>query len=319
MRYLRAAVLLAAVSGFASGAPAQTSRTIRFVVPFGAGGTADLLGRLLAKEIGKAHGVATVVENRAGGGTVIATEAVSRAAADGNTVLLNANAFVITPHLRKLSYDPLTSFAPLCQLVASPQVIVVNGASPYRSLGEMLDAARAKPGAVTLASVGPASTQHIAFEMLKHLAAVDMVFVPFAGGNAPAVNALLGRHVDSALVNYSEVAEQLQDGKLRAVATTSPARIDRLPDVPAVAELGFADFEAEVWFGAVVPAKTPGAIVIELEAWFTAAMEAPALKRKLTALGLYPVGKCGAAFAADLRRRFDDYGRVLREAHLTAE
>ena len=170
--------------------------------------------------------------------TVIATEVVSRAAPDGNTVLLNANAFVIAPHLRKLPYDPLTSFEPVCQLVSSPQVIAVSGASPYRSLAEMLDAARAKPSELTLASVGPASTQHIAFEMLKHLAKVNMIFVPF-NGNGPAVNALLGKHVDSVLVNSSEVAEQLQDGKFRALATTSRARINSLPQVPAVAELGF--------------------------------------------------------------------------------
>jgi len=299
-------------------AHAQASRTIKFVVPFGPGGTADIVGRLLAEEIGKAHGVGTLIENRPGAGTVIATEAVSRAAPDGNTVLLNANAFVINPHLRKLTFDPLASFEPVCQLVSSPQVIVVNGVSPFRSLPQMLEAARARPGELTLASVGPASTQHIAFEMLKHLAGVNMIFVPF-NGNAPAVNALLGNHVDSVLVNYSEVVDQFHDGKLRALATTSLTRIDPLPDVPAVAELGYKNFEADVWFGAVVPAKTPAATVTELAAWLTSAMESPAVKPKLAALGLYTVGKCGAEFAADLRKRFDDYGRVLREANIKAE
>src|SRR5215467_866573 len=208
-------------------AQAQTSRMIKFMVPFAPGGTADILARLLAEEIGKAHGVGTLIENRAGAGTIIATEAASRAAPDGNTLLFNANAFVINPHLRKLSYDPLTSFEPLCQLVSSPQVIVVSGAAPYRNLMEMFDAARARLGALTLASVGPASTQHIAFEMLKHLAGVNMIFVPF-NGNGPAINALLGKHVDSVLVNYSEVAEQLQDGTFRALATTSRSRIGEL-------------------------------------------------------------------------------------------
>ncbi len=247
-------IALCALLGVA--AQAQTSRMIKFVVPFAPGGTADILARLLAEEIGKAHGVGTLIENRAGAGTIIATEAASRATPDGNTVLFNANAFVINPHLRKLSYDPLTGFEPICQLVSSPQVIVVGGAAPYGSLMEMFDAARARPGALTLASVGPASTQHIAFEMLKHLAGVNMIFVPF-NGNGPAVNALLGKHVDSVLVNYSEVAEQLQDGTFRALATTSRSRIGELPQVPAVAEFGFNDFEAEVWFGTVVPASYP--------------------------------------------------------------
>ena len=313
---LAGAITLCALFGL--GAQAQTNRTIKFVVPFAPGGTADILARTLAEEIGKAHGVGTLIENRSGAGTIIATEAASRAAPDGNTVLFNANAFVINPHLRKLSYDPLTSFEPICQLVSSPQVIVVGGDSTYRSLPEMLDAARAKPGELTLASVGPASTQHIAFEMLKHLAGVNMIFVPF-NGNGPAVNALLGKHVDSVLVNYSEVAEQLQDGKFRALATTSRTRIDLLPQVPAVAELGFKDFEAEVWFGAVVPAKTPAAIVAELAGWLTAALDAPTVKPKLKALGLYTVGRCGAAFAADLRRRFDDYGRAIRELNIKGE
>lgn len=300
------------------GAQAQTSRTIKFVVPFAAGGTADLLARLLAEEIGKAHGVTSVIENRPGAGTIIATEATSRAAPDGNTVLFNANAFVINPHLRKLTYDPLTSFEPICQLASSPQVIVVNGAATYRSLAELFDAARAKPGELTLASVGPASTQQIAFEMLKHLAGVNIIFVPF-NGNGPAVNALLGRHVDSVLVNYSEVAEQLEGGKFRALATTSRTRIDFLPRVPAVSELGFKNFEADVWFGTVVPVKTPVAIVAELTDWLTAALNAPAVKPKLKSLGLFTVAKCGAAFAADLRQRFDDYGRAIRESNIKGE
>lgn len=299
-------------------AQAQTSRMIKFMVPFAPGGTADILARLLAEEIGKAHGVGTLIENRPGAGTIIATEAASRAPPDGNTVLFNANAFVINPHLRKLSYDPLTSFEPVCQLVSSPQVIVVSAAAPYRSLTEMFDAARARPGELTLASVGPASTQHLAFETLKHLAGVNMIFVPF-NGNGPAVNALLGKHVDSVLVNYSEVAEQLQDSTFRALATTSRNRITELPQVPAVAELGFNDFEAEVWFGAVVPAKTPGAVVTELADWMTAALDAPTVKPKLKALGLDTVGRCGAAFGADLRRRFDDYGRAIRESNIRVE
>lgn len=307
-----AAVVLSAT------AVAQPNRTVRFVVPFGPGGTADILARLLADEIGKSRGVNTLIENRPGAGSLIATEATAHAVPDGNTVLFNANAFIINPHLRKLSYDPLTSFEPICQLVSSPQVIVVNAASPFHSLSEMLDAARKQPGQFTLASVGPATTQHIAFEVLKHMARVNMIHVPY-NGNAPAVNALLGQHVNSALVNYSEVIDQISDGKLRALATTSAKRISALPDVPAVAELGYGDFEADVWFGTVVPAKTSGAVVSELVQWFTAAMEAPDVKQKLAALGVYPVGRCGAAFANELRRLLDEYGRAVRESNIKGE
>jgi len=316
---MRGFLVAGAMALCATVAHAQSGRTIKFMVPFGPGGTADIVARLLAEQIGKAHGVGTLIENRPGGGGVIATEAAARAAPDGNTVLLNANAFIINAHLRKLTYDPLTSFVPVCQLISSPQLIVVNGQSPFRSLIGMLDAARSRPGALTLASVGPASTQQIAFEVLKRRAGVEMIHVPFIGGNAPAVNALLGNHVDSALVNYSEVVDLLNEGRLRALATTSASRIDLLPDVPTVAELGYPNFEADVWFGAVVPAKTPPSVVAELSAWLRAGLDAPEVKPKLQALGVYPVGRCGADFAADLRRRFDEYGRELQETNIKLE
>src|SRR5258705_11801440 len=292
-------IALCALLGVA--AQAQTSRMVKFEVPLAPGGTADILARLLAEETGKAHGVGTLIENRSAAGTIIATEAASRATPDGNTVLFNANAFVINPHLRKLSYDPLTSFAPICQLVSSPQVIAVGGAAPYRSLMERFDAARARPGALTLASVGPASTQHIAFEMLKHLARVNMTFVPF-NGNGPAVNALLGKHVDSVLVNYSEVAEQLQDGTFRALATTSRSRIGELPQVPAVAEFGFKDFEGEGWVCTGVAGRTPAALVSEPAGWRRAGLGAPPVKPKPESLGPCIGRRCGAAVAAGFVR-----------------
>jgi tripartite-type tricarboxylate transporter receptor subunit TctC len=302
----------------APGAFAQSGRTVRIVVPYPPGGSADILARLLGDEVARTNGVGIVVENRPGAGTVIATESVSRAAPDGNTVLIVANSFVINPNVKKLNYDPLTSFAPICSLLRSPQVIVVNSASPYRTLNDLLDAARARPGELTLASVGPATTQQIAFEMLKRAANVNMTHVPFAG-NAPAVNALLGDHVTSVLANYSEVFEQVNAGKLRALATASRERIALMPDVPTIAESGFKDFEVEVWFGLVAPAKTPPEKLAELGLWFTLAMHAPPVKAKLAMLGLYPIGLCGDAFAAFLRAKYDAYAKIIREAGISGE
>ncbi len=149
------------------GAWSQTTRTIRIVNPYPPGGTADIIARVVSEQIGRAQGVTMVIENRPGGGTVIGTEAVARAAPDGNTLLITSVVFVINPHLRKLNYDPLTSFEPICNLVQSPQVLVVNSASPYRTLADLANAARAKPGELTLASTGPASPSHVAFEMLS--------------------------------------------------------------------------------------------------------------------------------------------------------
>ena len=166
----------------------QTTRTIKIVVPVPPGGSPDIVTRLLADEIGRAQGLTIVIEDRPGSGNAIATEAVSRAAPDGSTLLINAPPFLINPHLRKLNYDPLISFEPICYLVRSPTVVVVNSASPYPTLADLLNAARAKPGDLTLASTGPASATQIAFETLKRAANVDMTFVPYPG-MAPAANA----------------------------------------------------------------------------------------------------------------------------------
>jgi tripartite-type tricarboxylate transporter receptor subunit TctC len=154
----------------------------------------DILARVLGEQIGRAQGPTMLIENRTGAGGAIAAEAVSRAAPDGNTLLIESNDFVITPQLRKLSYDPLTSFEPICYLTNTPSVIIVNNASPYLTLANLLDVARAQPGELTLAATGPLTTFHLGFEMLKLAAKVDMTFVPYPGG-APATNALLGGHV----------------------------------------------------------------------------------------------------------------------------
>jgi len=311
-----AGMMLLALSGH--GAVSQMARTIRIVVPFPAGGSADDLARLLGDQIGRTRGVNIVIENRPGAGTVVATEAVSRAAPDGNTLLIVANSFVINPSLKKLNYDPFVSFAPVCHLVSSPLIIAVNSDSPYRSLADLIAAAHAKPGELTLASVAPATTQHIAFEMFKRVAAVNMIHVPYPGG-APAVTALLGGHVTAVIANYSEVEAHLAAGKLRPLATASRKRIQAAPDVPTVAESGYPNYESEVWFGLVAPAKTPAETISQLSGWFGAALETAAVKEKLQLQEMYPVGACGADFAAHLRSQFDVYARVIREADIKAE
>jgi tripartite-type tricarboxylate transporter receptor subunit TctC len=270
------------------------------------------------KQIGRAHQVTVLVENRAGGGTVIGTEATARAAPDGNTLLITSVVFVINPHLRKLNYDPLTSFEPICNLVQSPQVLVVNSQSPYRTLSDLISAARAKPGSLALGSTGPASPSHVAFEMLKRSRNLDMTYVPFPG-NAPTMNAVLGGHVTAGIANYADVIGHLKAGTLRALATHSPMRIDTLPDVQTMAEAGFRELEYDIWFGMLAPARTPQNVVSQLSNWFVAAMQVPEIKGKLVDQGLYPVGTCGADFATDLRRQSANYGRVIQEANIKAE
>jgi tripartite-type tricarboxylate transporter receptor subunit TctC len=293
---------------------ARTARTIKIIVPSTVGGGSDILARLLADHISRTKDLTMVVENRPGASSSIGSEAASRAAPDGNTLLIATPEFVINPYLRKLNYDPLTTFTPVCYLARSPQLFVVNSESPYRTLDDLLNAARAKPDELTLASAGPASSTHIAFETLKHLANVKMSYVPYQG-SGPAVNALLAKHVTSVLASYPNVVEQVKANTLRALATASPTRIKQMPNVPTVAESGFKDYESEIWFGVMAPANTPNVIVSQLAAWFTAALQAPAIQPKLETLGLLTVGLCGADFDAFIHKQYEKYGRALRETN----
>jgi tripartite-type tricarboxylate transporter receptor subunit TctC len=317
MTRLAAAFFCLAAAGLGT-AEAQRAGagTLRIVVPFPAGGTADVIARLVGQEMANARGQPLLVENRPGAGTIIGTEAVARSAPDGNTLLLMANSFVINPSVRlSLPYDPLTSFEPICRVVDSPQVVVVNSSAPYRNLADLFAAAKARPGEFSLATVGPATTQHIAGEMLKRAAGVDLTYVPFTGG-APAVNAILGGHVTAVLANYNEVMEQLRAGSLRPLAVTTRQRIDALPDVPTVTEGGYGDFEAIAFFGLVAPAKTPRDAVTDLVEAARAAVAVPEVQAKLTGQGLYPTAECGEAFAAYLRRQNEAYARAVRDANI---
>ena len=296
----------------------QAGRTIRVVISVPPGGSIDLLFRLLADQISSTRGQTIIVESRPGAGGIIAAEAVARAAPDGNTLLSNNNGMIISSILRKVNYDPLTSFEPICYLVTTPQIIVVNSASPYRTLAELLDAARSKPAELSIASVGPQTTQHIGIERLKRLAQANLTYVPYPGG-AATVNALLGAHVTSAVLNWSEIGEQVVAGKARALATMALQRIESLPDLPTVSESGYKDFETDVWFGLVAPAKTPKETVSQLIDWFRTAVLAPDVKAKLTAQALYPNPKCGADFEAHLRRQSELFTRLIRELNIKTE
>ena len=303
---------------FAAPAGSQTARTVKIVVPLAPGGGADILARELAEQIGRAQNVTVVVENRAGAGTAIGTEAVARAAPDGNTVLLTNPAFLINPHLRPVGYDPLTGFDPICSIVSFPLVIVVPAASQHQTLAELLAAARAKPGSVTVASAGTGTPTHIGFEVLKRAAGVDMIYVPFAGA-APAVTALLGGHITAVYSDYTTVAAQLKAGILRALAIGSLKRFEGLPNVPTVVEAGYRDYEAESWNGVLAPARTPKHVLAQLEGWFAAAGQSPELKQRLAAQGLYPGVVCGADYGAALRRQHEQYGRDIRASNIKAE
>jgi tripartite-type tricarboxylate transporter receptor subunit TctC len=319
VRHLRvAAIVIAAALAALSGKSAwpQTASLMRIIVPYPPGGGTDTLARLLAEHISRTEGQTMLIENRPGAGSAIGTEAVSRAAPDGNTVLIVSASFLIIPQMRKMNYNPLTSFEPICYLAEARAVILVNSASRFRTLTDLVDAARREPGNLTMAGAGTGTFFHVAFEMLKRAANVNIIYVPYSGG-APAVTALLGGHVTSAFTDYPAAAEQLNSTKLRALATK--ARIAALPDVPTIGESGYKDYEADNWFGVFAPVNTSKQKVSQFVGWFTAAMQAPEIKARLATLGLSPVGICGANFAAILRKQYDEFGRILREANVKVE
>jgi tripartite-type tricarboxylate transporter receptor subunit TctC len=317
----RLALSLAAVilfAPFGPGAWSQTAGTIKIVVPYTPGSGPDILSRLMAEQIGRAQGPTVVVENRPGGGTVIGTEAVERAEPDGHTVLLVANSFVANPPLGRANYDPSRSFEPVCYLTSTPMVLVVLGSSPYCTLNDLIAAARAKPGELAFASGGPGSSLHVAIEVLRRAANINITYVPY-GGTAPAINALMGNHVAAVWADYPTVVSQLQSGTLRGLVTTSRARIETLPDVPTLGETGVSKYEADIFYGIVAPAKTPPDILNRLSGLFDSALKAPDMKPKLAQQGLFPVGMCGAEFGAYLRRQVDEYSRIIREANITVK
>ena len=207
---------------------AQTNR-LTIVVPFSAGGGSDVFARIFGEEISKS-GLAVVVEDRPGASTMIGTEYVSRARPDGQTVLITTNSTLITPRLKKTSVDPLIDLIPVCNLSESPPVIAVKKSSPYRTLKELITAAVEKPGILTIASNGPASTQHLAAEMFKRSAQIDMTYVPYSG-EAPAVNAVLGGQVTAIVSNYPSVHTLIEGGELLPLATTYSKRIPSAPNI----------------------------------------------------------------------------------------
>jgi tripartite-type tricarboxylate transporter receptor subunit TctC len=317
----RLAIVVAAVGLVASLAPSawsQPAGTIKIVVPYTPGSGPDILSRLMAEQIGRAQGPTVVVENRPGGGTVIGTEAVERAEPDGHTVLLVANSFVANPPLKRASYDPTRSFEPVCYLAATPMVLVVLASSPYRTLNDLIAAARAKPGELAFASGGPGSSLHVAIEVLKRAANINVTYVPY-GGTAPAINALMGNHVVAVWADYPTVVSQLSSGALRGLVTTSRTRVEALPEVPTLTETGISNYEADIFYGIVAPAKTPPEMVNRLSAWLIGALKASDMKPKLAQQGLFPVGICGAEFGAYLQRMVDDYTRIIREANITVK
>jgi tripartite-type tricarboxylate transporter receptor subunit TctC len=312
------AALAAILVAFAINHASAQGRPIKIINPYPPGGTADIIARLMADQIQRTRGITMVIEDHPGAGSIIGAELVARATSDGNTLLIGTSAILINAYLHKTNYNPLASFEPICNLVQSPQLIFVAADSPYRSLADLVAAARSKGGEVSIASAGPGTTANLAVEMLKRTAKVDITYVPYPG-NAPTVNATLGGHVSAGIANYADVAQHIKAGKLRPLVSFPPARIEPLPEVPTIIEAGYPASQFVLWFGIFAPAKTPKETISQYTAWFTGALQAPEVREKLIGQGLYPIGACEADFAAAYRKENDELGRVIGAADIKGE
>jgi tripartite-type tricarboxylate transporter receptor subunit TctC len=296
------------------------SRPVTLTVGFAPGGGTDTAARIVAKKLTDDLGVAVVVENRAGAGGEIAAQHIATVAPDGYTIHLSSvGPLSVAPSMsKKLPYDPKRDIAPITMGVIFPNVFVVNAASPAKTLADLVAMAKKKPGQLSYASSGVAGAGHLSGELFKQAAGIDMIHVPYKGGG-PAMTDLLGGRVDMYPAVPSTALPHIQGGKLRALATTGLKRTAMLPDVPTVAESGYPGFEAVNWYAFVAPAKTPEAI---LDFWNRALVKAlndSEVKAALGKQGLEPAPGTRQELARYIDRESEKWGKVVRDAHITAE
>ncbi|MCC7485881.1 MAG: tripartite tricarboxylate transporter substrate binding protein [Burkholderiales bacterium] len=306
-----ALLVLAAGPAAAQGYPVKP---VRVVVPFAAGGSTDIIGRTLAVRLTESLGQTVVVDNRAGGGTVIGTEIVARSAPDGHTLLVVPAPFTINPSLLpKLPYDPLNDFTPITLINTTPLVVVVNPSVPARSVKELIALARAKPGVLNFGSSGTGGSNHLAGELFNAMAGVKMVHVPYKG-NAPALTDLVGGHVDLVFNGLTSAYPLLKAGKIRPLAVTSSKRSGVLPELPTLDEEGLKGFEAVAWNGLAGPARLPKEVVDRLSAEVARILGNAEMRERLRAEGSDPVGSSPQAFATFLRDEIAKWKKVITTA-----
>jgi len=319
----QAALSLLLCAGLSQGALAQAvwpnERVIKIIVASSAGGGTDTVARVLANELAKPIGQQFVVENRPGAGNVRGSDVVAKSAPDGYTLLMSASTLAINHVMYKqLPYDVARDFAPITQMVSLPNVLVVGMGTPFRTFGDFLSAARARPGALTYGSAGLGTAPHMAMELLRVSANIDVLHVPYTGV-APALNDIIGDRVDGMLVNFLSAKPQIDGGTLRPLAMSSSARSRFMPDLPTIAESGVPGYEAIQWFGLLAPAGTPAAIVDRLQAETAKILETPAMKARLAIEGAEPIGNSPAEFSALIKAEMAKWSQVAKAAGIKPE
>jgi tripartite-type tricarboxylate transporter receptor subunit TctC len=312
--FLGAAALLAAGSANAQGVDAYPTRPVRIIVPIGPGGPSDVIARLIAQKLTQSLGQSFVVENQPGGANNIGIGNVARARPDGYTVLLVGSNFTINPGLfAKIPYDPFRDFAPVTLAAVSPAVLVVNPSIPGKTVRELIAFLKANPGKYSYASPGVGTTGHLLGELLKLSQGIDLVYVPF-NGMGPVLQSILTGQTPIGFVALTPVVSLVKEGKLRALAVTTPKRSPALPEVPTIAEAGLPDLEADVPQGILVPAATPRRIVEVLHREVGNAVAQPDVAAKLAAIGFEPVVSTPDAFGARIKAEIAKWSVVVKAA-----
>jgi len=312
--HLRYLILVSALSlsdmGIAADYP---SRPVRLIVGFPPGGAADILGRIAARELTERLGQQVVVDNRGGAGGLVATEIAARATPDGYTLLFTSIPHVINPHLyRKVQYDAIRDFAPVVQFVTSPLMLAANGAFPAKSVKELIAHAKARPGQINYASSGSGASSHLAMELFKTMAGIDLNHIPYKG-TGPLITDLIAGQIALTIASVVPLAPQVKAGKLRGMAVTAPKRSASFPDLPAIAET-VPGYEVVNWFGLLAPAGTPAVIITRLNRDMNTALGATPIKDSLRAQGAEAAGGSAEDFTRIVRADFAKWAKVVRDS-----
>ena len=313
------AALLLAVFAPAAALAGYPDRVIRLVVPFAPGGGTDVVARTLAQELAKDLGGSVIVENKPGAGTIIGTQAVATSEPDGYTLLMGTFANAVNPSLRAtLPYDPHKDFAAVALVARSFNIVVVNPKSPFRSIADLIAAAKADPGKLSYGTYGTGTSAHLAGELFKNLAKVDLTTVPYKGA-APAITDLLGGQIQVMFTTVASAASQIEAGQLRALAVTSAERSPAFPDLPTVAEAGVPGYSAESWYGLFAPAKTPRDVIDRLNKSAASAVRSEAFKKLGVNEGLVMVASPPEEFDRYFRGEEERWRKVIQDAGIKAE
>lgn len=290
------------------------TKPVRLLIPYAAGGAVDILGRTLGDELSKRWGQPVIIENRTGAGGTIASQVVAKSEPDGYTLVIIATGHAINPYLyTKLPYDTFKDFTPISLLGSSPNMLLVAANSPFKTLGDVLAAARAKPGSLSYGMSGIGTSTHLAGELLKYMAKVNITAVSYKGG-APQINDLLGGHIPLSFNNIPESIGQIRGGSLRVLGVTTAKRSAVLPDSPTIAEAGVPGYDTAVWWGMLGPGGMAANLAAKISKDCTEALHAPAVKQRLDNLGAAVVGTTVAEFDKFIRAEYQKWGPIIKAA-----